>query len=119
MLDVEYANLSTLPSSLNLKTIQTLKLGGNPWNCTCWVAEVKSNHIDFGKGSISPRLILFTSCVCHFSNLKLNLIDMMVQWYLMLFLAKQNIQSLKIATGEPTFFFFVICCFVMVVCLQR
>ncbi|VDN18385.1 unnamed protein product [Gongylonema pulchrum] len=55
-LDVEHARLSSLPSSLNLEVAETLKLGGNPWNCTCWLAKINEHQIDLSNGSMPPRL---------------------------------------------------------------
>ncbi|VDN27596.1 unnamed protein product [Gongylonema pulchrum] len=54
-LDVEHARLSSLPSSLNLEVAETLKLGGNPWNCTCWLAKINEHQIDLSNGSMPPR----------------------------------------------------------------
>ncbi|VDM43658.1 unnamed protein product [Toxocara canis] len=53
--NVEFANLTALSSNLlDTSKLETLKLGGNRWNCICDMAWVIDADIDLNQGSKTP-----------------------------------------------------------------
>lgn len=54
--DLEFANLSYLPHDLlDFRHIKYLKLGGNPWDCSCTMAWLLEFGLDLNQGSRTPE----------------------------------------------------------------